>query len=748
MELLAKVKEPDRKLLSHLTFTYRAAVALMQKTAEDQIAALGLPRHYVEKLTRLVCIAAVLHDIGKASSHFQQAIRLAAENSHKIFRQGIRHEWIGMLRLLRDDFKHWFSSSLSDIEWSMVLWMINGHHRKNREVRTGCGSEISILADEPDFLAILHFIRDTFGLAEPPSSLTEKITWSLDDKTVAVLDEWENEACDLFDSLSDDERRFLAIAKSSLIAADVAASSFPTEEVEFILKKSFEKPTRDEMLAIVRKRLGGRPKRYFQTKTGKSKTRVTLLLAGCGGGKTVAAYLWIGSHENRKPFICYPTTGTTTEGFRDYLLDLDDEIVELGRSKVYKSADLIHCRSDVDWDLLLDPKHDLDDSPEDKNEWITRRQSLQTWVSKKTCCTVDTVLGLLENNKNGVYAWPAMSSACFVFDEIHSYDDKMFARLLEFIRVFRGLPILLMTATLPKHRLDAINDVLMSLGEPKVQPIRGPREMENCPRYEYGGIIDDPLAVAQKCLSEGKRVLWICNTVVRATEAYTVARLMGLHPILFHSRYKYGDRLQHHNAIIQAFKHDVPALAICTQVAEMSLDISADVLISDICPACFLIQRLGRLNRWFPPKCPTPFYLVEPLRDDKIDYRPYSKAGFEQTFKWLDALPKRALSQRDLAEAWGSVQTVEDVWYKPGGWYAGGWITTVQPVRDATPGYSVILAEDLPLVTQHKVRIEKVAVQMMKPKDPEFDNWPRYHGFIIAGPDKIMYDSEIGGRWL
>ena len=39
------------------------------------------------------------------------------------------------------------------------------------------------------------------------------------------------------------------------------------------------------------------------------------------------------------------------------------------------------------------------------------------------------------------------------------------------------------------------------------------------------------------------------------------------------------------------------AEGVCSQVAEMSLDLSADLLVTDLAPAPALIQRLGRLNR-------------------------------------------------------------------------------------------------------------------------------------------------------
>jgi CRISPR-associated endonuclease/helicase Cas3 len=61
----------------------------------------------------------------------------------------------------------------------------------------------------------------------------------------------------------------------------------------------------------------------------------------------------------------------------------------------------------------------------------------------------------------------------------------------------------------------------------------------------------------------------------------------------------YQDRLDRHRAVINQFQDadNKGVIAVTTQVCEMSLDLDADLLITELAPASSLIQRMGRCNR-------------------------------------------------------------------------------------------------------------------------------------------------------
>ena len=130
----------------------------------------------------------------------------------------------------------------------------------------------------------------------------------------------------------------------------------------------------------------------FQSDVAASEAPVTFVKAGCGTGKTYAAYKWAATHHApRRLFFCYPTTGTATEGFH-YLYEPDVR------------ADLFHSRRDVDFEIILTTGADSNDADRDA---AIRVESLDAWATPIVACTVDTVLGIVQNNKRGRFSWPA-----------------------------------------------------------------------------------------------------------------------------------------------------------------------------------------------------------------------------------------------------------------------------------------------------------------------------------------------------
>jgi CRISPR-associated endonuclease/helicase Cas3 len=433
--------------------------------------------------------------------------------------------------------------------------------------------------------------------------------------------------------------------------------------------------------------------------------------------------------------MCYPTTGTTTEGFRGYLFD-----AETGKSKF--GAKLFHSRADVDIERILHASRDDDDED-------AKLASLDAWSTPIVAATVDSVLGLIQSQRRAVYSWPALAQSAFCFDEIHSYDNRMFGKLLRFLKEVPGVPVLLMTASLPDPKLDAIREILAKQND-TLREIPGPLGLEQTVRYHRLTIADPDQAVRDELANKGK-VLWVCNTVNRAMDVFR--RLKDQNPLLYHSRYRYLDRVDRHAEVIQAFdekNNSDGVVAITTQVAEMSLDLSATLLVTDLAPIPALIQRLGRLNRRAIAGggVTMPFVVIEP--DDELPYKtdPESYGDWPGAARqWLARLGAGPLSQKMLADAWDSSLDPAGQFDVSSTWLDER-ISRSDSVREDSIGISVLLESDQCAARADRRRFVESIIPMNQPKTKDWKTWVCVRGVPVAPDDAIEYDRKRGAAWV
>lgn len=741
-------------LVEHLKDVLAAADRILQATGDDQLAAVGLPvEPYRERFRRIVRLAAALHDLGKANDHFQELIR--GERDPRVNPQGIRHEWVTILLL--PQLRQWLLPAVqgSELDFSIAEWAVAGHHpalnhkSPPRNAPSGAGVEMCVPVNHQDFQAALNWLRTALGVdlgpvPELPTQMTLPLTEH--ENGYQLLRVWQRDAQQTWEALKRQSDRLLVPAvKNSLIAADIAGSALPKQAPDDAhlwdwIDVSFDsRPNPDDLQKIVSHRLGNDNPRDFQKNVQKSKDRVTYVKAGCGSGKTLAAYMWAAeNHPTRRLYFCYPTTGTATEGFKDYLYSPEsEELRELG-------AKLFHSRRDVDFEIILTTGSD---TARPESEAAIRIDALEAWSTPIVACTVDTVLGIVQNNRRGLLSWPALAQSAFVFDEIHAFDDCLFGALLRFLRDLPGLPVLLMTASLPEAREEALREILGKRRaegfRQQLSPIAGPAELEERPRYhQVTAPNNDPLALVEQTIQQGGKVLWVCNTVKRVMDAADAAIAKGLTPLIYHSRFRYEDRVERHKAVIEAFKGSGAALAICSQVAEMSLDLSADLLVTDLAPVPALIQRLGRLNRRAEEGDATkPFVVIEPG-----SHLPYTPPELTSAQAWLAKLPAEKISQKHLADLWEQTGDHPPALIASA-WLDGGPLTTVMELREGSQGISVLMERDRPVVKACPGELGRFVLPMPPPKTTEWKTWIRERGIPVVPEGFIIYDKLRGAEW-
>jgi CRISPR-associated endonuclease/helicase Cas3 len=251
--------------------------------------------------------------------------------------------------------------------------------------------------------------------------------------------------------------------------------------------------------------------------------------------------------------------------------------------------------------------------------------------------TIDQVfLSTLQVNHAHMRA-AALLRHFLVVDEVHSSDaymTKLLDRVLDY-HLSAGGHALLMSATLgtaSRYRLVNKNHPAIpapedakSIAYPLITHVgaqrENPEEFHAASSGKQKKVItevkpdaaspDDIAAFALEQAKSGARVLIIRNLVKDCIKTQkTIEELTGSDsellfnvngvPAPHHSRFAPDDRKRLDGEIEKTFGKNTEkssVIAVATQTVEQSLDIDADILITDLCPMDVLLQRIGRLHR-------------------------------------------------------------------------------------------------------------------------------------------------------
>lgn len=142
-----------------------------------------------------------------------------------------------------------------------------------------------------------------------------------------------------------------------------------------------------------------------------------------------------------------------------------------------------------------------------------------------------------------------------------------------------------------------------------------------------------------------QRIIVFVNTVERAIrlyrdllELFKEKSLDKNRLLLAHSRFTAQHRITIEEKLTNYFgkESDFNGILITTQVAEAGLNISANTVVSELCPMDSLIQRAGRCARFKTTSgvLQGHFYVIKP-NDENNWFLPYERIAMEQTEKRL-----------------------------------------------------------------------------------------------------------------
>ena len=664
--LLAKTPRGSARLslLQHLLDTEQAASALFRagtRWASTYPRFFKLDPDQHPSFLLHLRLAALFHDVGKANEGFQSAMLAKGFKT-----QSLRHEHLSALLMCHPSMIAWLSSN-PEIDVDVIIAAVLCHHLKAAEtgewkvLQPKHATPTTLFFDDVqlrDAMARIAVVASLPPVTPLPSAPYLHASWT---------PAWENlfeRAQHFWSSLRNDKdepRRQMSLAvKAGLIACDSVSSGLWRENKqidEWIdgvahdaalghddIENQVLKPRCDE--------LGAKWKGWHNFQTGAATVgRRGLLLAACGSGKTLAAWRWASSISQTEKIgrviFLYPTRGTATEGFRDYVAHAPEG-----------EAALVHGTSTYELaGMMANPPESLIGKDVTVDESEARLFALGLWSKRYFSATVDQFLGFIENSYKGLCLLPALADAAVVFDEIHSYDAKMWNALVTFLRRF-DVPVLCMTATLPPGRRNQLEEVCKLRSYPTILEMADLQDLEakeTCPRYRLEsatktGAID----VAVDAVRAGQRVLWVVNTVRRCQQlAHELQQRLSKETQVgvYHSRFKLEDRQHRHRETIDAFRAPLvgeprATIAVTTQVCEMSLDLDADVLITEHAPISSLVQRFGRANRHLRRGAAFRARLLTYSPESEL---PYDRKDLAASATFLAELAGKDVSQRDLA---------------------------------------------------------------------------------------------------
>ncbi|GHO49673.1 CRISPR-associated helicase Cas3' [Ktedonospora formicarum] len=307
-----------------------------------------------------------------------------------------------------------------------------------------------------------------------------------------------------------------------------------------------------------------------------------------------------------------------------------------------------------------------------------------------TACTIDqflaSALGVpysLDTRRANINVG-AMCSSYLILDEPHLYPVAEGGRsykgglttCLEFLRQVKDITrFVFMSATLPQALVEQLAQILdadvITVDDEELAQLnkRRERRFERCTTSMSATSI---LQQHQSCS------LVVCNTVQRAQEIYLkldeAIQQAGLDIDLrlLHSRFTDDDRKRQGEDLSRllgkeqwlegAYQGGKGVIVVATQVVEVGLDISVEVMHTEIAPANSLIQRAGRCAR-FEQQHGRVLVYRSPLDEDEqsVSSLPYEVALCEHTWQALERFTGQPLGFREEQALINEVHTASDL---------------------------------------------------------------------------------------
>ncbi len=561
--LLAK---PDETLLEHTENALKVFRSI--KEAYGNVPVLCGVNDFWEHLFYSI----FLHDFGKGATGFQEMLK---DDTHE-FRWKYRHEILsaGFVSALNFDEPYKKAISIAIIT----------HHKDINKLRERYNTfpspngkklyEKRLLELEPNFEELLRYFKfvedwskeylgyklDNFNLISSMNELKDVYR----DSALPYYMEWEDDEYTILHG------KYGIFLKGFVNACDHLSSGSKYEILKGIkdMRSIFNFP---ELRKVQEEALNIQGSAFLTSPTGS--------------GKTEASLFWSDKNQNssksKRVFYLLPYTASINAMYKRLQKNFENkDLVGLLHGKA--SYFLYKALSDDINDYTI------------KKDKIREIKGLSKNIYRPyKILTPFQILKAFFGIKGFEMQLSEMTNGLFILDEIHAYDSHTTSLILEILEILKNnynAEMLIMSATLPTFIKNLFKDNLGIITEIKMEK----EELEKFTRHKVNviqGNMLHNLDTIKEDLSTGKRVLVVCNTVLRAQKVFEELSEDMNNSALLHGRFMLRDREEIEKSL------DKLDLLVGTQAIEVSLDIDYDVLYSEPAPIDALIQRFGRVNR-------------------------------------------------------------------------------------------------------------------------------------------------------
>jgi CRISPR-associated endonuclease/helicase Cas3 len=310
-----------------------------------------------------------------------------------------------------------------------------------------------------------------------------------------------------------------------------------------------------------------------QVRIASSSERNLLVAAPTGWGKTTLALIRIIKLKPVKVFYVLPTI-TAIKDFYDTFTKILDKTY-IGEYFYFVDVELLGRREGEEEGLF---------------------DIYRYFIPKINITTIDQLLlTTLQVGKYHIRRFNFRNSL-LILDEFHLLTPQMLAGiryLLKNLSEHYKISCLFMSATPSPVYEDLLKEAL-----PHLEMMTLNDEYNRLKRHKIEYCDDkriEDLIVEKQDLLRKERTLILVNTVGKAQKIYRDLKEdigNSRNIVLIHGDYAYKDRAKKEEQINNA------DILVSTQVAEVSLDVSFNILITELSPIPSLVQRFGRVNRY------------------------------------------------------------------------------------------------------------------------------------------------------